>query len=389
MDTFGKLFIRLGSGWVVEYEASGLTLSGDILREKATHFWQGLAEYAGMDCPKWSDGWLSGFKTRHKIKSRRQHGEAGSAILDEACQRTMADIQETIRQYAAEDVYNMDETAYRWRSVPEVGLTTSQPRGRKTDKTRITAALCCNATGSDRLPILYIGKAARPTAFRSAHVTNLESLSAKWRFNKTAWMDTNIMIEWLQRFDSRARRPVLLLMDNFPAHLSGLEAVQDSIGLQFTTVKWLPPNATSVHQPLDQGIIQNWKAHVRKDFVRFMVKTFDKGENPMAKMNVLRAIRWGISAWESSVMPGTIQNCWGRSQCIDWGARPLHSSLWSDSFLVVQELHNDIQSLQQQGHIQQGVNVRSFIDPVEERIREVDVDGLVEAIRHMRELNRK
>jgi len=45
---------------------------------------------------------------------------------------------------------------------------------------------------------------------------------------------------------------------------------------------------------------------IRKEFIRFMAETFDSGQNPVSKMNVLRAVRWGIDAWESSVILGTI-----------------------------------------------------------------------------------
>ena len=48
---------------------------------------------------------------------------------------------------------------------------------------------------------------------------------------------------------------VLLLIDNFSAHEVALEQLPDS--LLNTKVRWLPLNATSVHQPLNQGIIQN------------------------------------------------------------------------------------------------------------------------------------
>ena len=37
-----------------------------------------------------------------------------------------------------------------------------------------------------------------------------------------------------------------------------------------------------------------------------MATTFDAGQNPLSKMNVLRVVRWGIDAWENSVIPGTI-----------------------------------------------------------------------------------
>ena len=86
-----------------------------------------------------------------------------------------------------------------------------------------------------------------------------------------------------------------------------------------TKVMWLPSNTTSVHQPLDQGIIQNWKSNVKKQFIMFMAQTFDLGRDLSKEMNVLRAIRWGISAWENDVTPATIQNCWAHLQCIKFG----------------------------------------------------------------------
>jgi hypothetical protein len=195
----------------------------------------------------WSNGWLVGFKSRYKIKSKRRFRESGSAQLDEACARIMADIQETARGYNAEDVYNMDETGFNWKAVPDTSLGTSQHSGGKKEKARITAVLCSNATGTDRVPIWFIRKAACPIAFWTARIQNLEKLGAIWHHNPTVWMDHQIMIEWLKWFDARIDRPVLLLIDNFLAHELGLRLIKEASGLQNVTVKWLPPNATSVH----------------------------------------------------------------------------------------------------------------------------------------------
>ena len=59
------------------------------------------------------------------------------------------------------------------------------------------------------------------------------------------------MVEWLRWFDARVRRQVLLLIDNFPAHELGLRLIEEARGLRNVTIKWLLPNAISVHQPLD------------------------------------------------------------------------------------------------------------------------------------------
>ena len=68
--------------WICRAEKN-ITLSGDSLTERAKKFWKALApvHYPNTEEPKWSSGWLAGFKTRFGIKFRAQHGELGSALL--------------------------------------------------------------------------------------------------------------------------------------------------------------------------------------------------------------------------------------------------------------------------------------------------------------------
>ena len=83
-------------------------------------------------------------------------------------------------------------------------------------------------------------------------------------------MTGEIMAEWLRWFDGRvAGRNVLLIMDNFSAHEVGLAKLGGSIALRHTRIIWLPPNVTNLYQPLDQGIIQNWKCFYRSAFLHF------------------------------------------------------------------------------------------------------------------------
>jgi hypothetical protein len=64
------------------------------------------------------------------------------------------------------------------------------------------------------------------------------------------------MLEWLQWFDKRASRPVLLLMDNFSAHEVAVDLLEESSQpLQWTRIEWFIANTTSIFQLLDQGII--------------------------------------------------------------------------------------------------------------------------------------
>lgn len=209
-----------------------------------------------------------------------------------------------------------------------------------------------------------LGYAVRSMCFRSTKIHGLETLGAFWRNNGNAWMQHGIMIEYL-------RRPTLLLMDNFSAHELAAKKLADGSPepLRHKRVMWLPANATSVHQPLDQGIIQNWKCYVRKKFVRHMVTTFDVGGNPTTSMDVLRAIRWGIHAWEFDVTKSTIQNCWARSQAFDFGSQPrLEGNMWSDSKALLKEVAHDVATSQNAGHIKEAMDMRNSINPAGEDV---------------------
>lgn len=192
------------------------------------------------------------------------------------------------------------------------------------------------------------------------------------------------MLEYLRWFDKTMRiqgKKALLLMDNFSAHELGVELLEEANELTNTKVMWLPPNATSIHQPLDQGIIQNWKSYVKKQFVMFMATTFDKGKDLFEEMHVLRAIRWGISAWENDVSQATIQNCWARSQAIDFGQFPLPSpDLWTESQQLVQDIRQGLYRIKQQGYIVEVPNIHDYISPYSEQVDDDCPDDLVDEI---------
>ena len=63
---------------------------------------------------------------------------------------TMHQIRALASEYGPDDIYNMDETALYWRKSISKGLSTSTMSGIKMDKSRISLAFCCNASGRDR-----------------------------------------------------------------------------------------------------------------------------------------------------------------------------------------------------------------------------------------------
>ena len=190
--------------WYDKYPSSG-TITGDLLRYKATEFWNKLPEYTGLECPVWSDGWLTRFKKRSDIKERRRHGEAGSAQLDEDTDRIIQEIRDECRKYMADYTYNIDETGYYQKIQSDRSLSTFKESGKKKDKTRVTVNLTCNTTSTDRLPLWFISKAKRPNCFKAERLQGLESLGAFQRHNDTAQINHYIIKEYLRWFNTRIR----------------------------------------------------------------------------------------------------------------------------------------------------------------------------------------
>jgi len=147
-------------------------------------------------------------------------------------------------------------------------LATKQLEGHKQNKERLTLAVCCNADGSDKLPLLVIGKYENPRYFKNI---NRYSFGCKYRNNSKAWMIQVIFLEWLKRFDARmAGRNVLLIMDNCSAHIP-LMQLASVVTLYNTTVFYLPSNTTLKIQPCDAGIIRSFKAYYRRRFNRLFI----------------------------------------------------------------------------------------------------------------------
>ena len=121
-------------------------------------------------------------------------------------------------------------------------------------------------------------------------------------------MNTEVMSNWLRWFDSQMEgRKVVLLMDNFSAHISAVDEL--SPPLRNTEVLWLPPNTTSRIQPLDQGIIRTFKAYYRQSWLQYMLAEFEEDRDLFSSMNLLKTFRYLLHAWQA-IDDDTIANCW-------------------------------------------------------------------------------
>lgn len=345
--------------WQHRIEARGGFTSGELLQIKAKEIWKQLPQYADKPTPEFSTGWLDGFKKRFKITSRIRHGEASSIPL--LAEEEMKALQTVAREFQEEDIYNMDESGLFWRMMPSRGLATQSQAGLKKDKSRISLVFCVNATGTDRLPIWFIGKAMKPRALRHISVS---TMGGEWRWNKKAWMNTTIMAEWLQAFYQHigTTRQVLLTMDNFSAHYSAIELCSPPPNIR---ICWLPANSTSRFQPLDQGIIQSCKAYYRQHWLQYILEQIDLNQNPQSSMDLHLTIRWILRSWNNEVTSTTIYNCFRKSTLL-LSPISLHTPIIP---LRITELYNKVIAAKD---IQDAMTISNFLNPVDEEDGEED-----------------
>ena len=118
-------------------------------------------------------------------------------------------------------------------------------------------------------------------------------LHVKYFSNPKSWMTSEIMKELLNKLNRKMRnqgRHIILFLDNPGCHPSDVKDSYSNIKMVF-----LPPNTTSRLQPLDAGIIKNFKVRCRKLLLKFVVSHFNSRSTAAEIVNtddVLQAIRW-------------------------------------------------------------------------------------------------
>ena len=184
-----------------------------------------------------------------------------------------------------------------------------------------------------------------------------------------------IFKEYLLQFDNQVEgRKVVLLIDGFSAYKTGLDLLLESYptGLRNTTVIFLFTNATSICQPLNQGIIRTQKVHYRKRQLSFVCSEYDTDRDLMALMNVLHAVRQGIEAWKGDVTPTTIQNCQVKARVLGPKYGPINTpEVTQDTSVydnILSTIDKRIKALVSQEKIKSAIDITRFLNPLNEDI---------------------
>ncbi|KAL4121508.1 hypothetical protein QTP88_014006 [Uroleucon formosanum] len=260
--------------WFSTVTERDVRISGPMLKQKAEFF----AEKIGHSDFKATEGWIS------------------RADTNGANEWSLAKLPEILKKISPRDIYNADETGLFYRTTPDGSLCYKREtlEGSKNAMDRITVLCCCSMTGTDKKKLLIIGKSAKP------------------RQIFTSWLK-----DWDKELGKQSRK-ILLIVDNAGPH-------PKLIDLKNIALEFLPPNTTSLVQPLDMGVIKNLKTHYHGLLVTYILKAIeDNLVTPStcaidisSKINILQAIQFVADSWRK-VSSVTIQHCF--AHC---GFRPL------------------------------------------------------------------
>ncbi|XP_060074781.1 tigger transposable element-derived protein 4-like [Ylistrum balloti] len=263
--------------WYDEARRQNLPISGTILKNIAGE----IASNMGETNFKCSTGWLDRFKGRYAISFKNDKGKYYPTLCS---------------QSHPNDIYNATETGLLYCILPnkENISTLNFPKAQNDDE-RLTLMVGTNMTGTDKLPLLVIGKEENP--FNSGNHVQLAS-NFKYVSNKNVFMTSDIFTDWILDLDMRFReknRRVTLILDRNAVHpaIEGLKA----ISLVFV------PASDRKLQPLNQGILHSLKVQYRKSLITRQEQISDTD----LKISIKDAILLLDEAW-NSVGPAKIFN---------------------------------------------------------------------------------
>ncbi|XP_069780147.1 jerky protein homolog [Narcine bancroftii] len=298
--------------WFSLKRSEGGCISGPMLQEKGKEFYEKMNIDAHCS---FSSGWLSRFKIRHGIRTLGLSSEQKS-VDHEAADKFCGVFSELVAEngLTPDQIYNAAETGLMWKCLPNTTLGSTDEkvaRALKQNKERITVLVCANASGSHRVKLTVVGKYAKPRCFKG-----ITHLPVRYQSQTNALMDADIFTRWfhnifvpsvkgnLRKKGMSENSDVILLLDHSRAHPPAEKLRNGNI-----FVCYLPPNVTSLIQPMNQGVIQNVKILYRRDFM-WRMTNFDGTILEFQKKYSLKDAIYNVSCAWNSVKSETLRRCW-------------------------------------------------------------------------------
>ena len=164
--------------------------------------------------------------------------------------------------------------------------------------------------GSDHGKLSVIGKSKTPCCLQKKYKMQVKDMAVDWYASKNAWMTGEIHHQIMTKLNNKMRLSnchILYVCDNASSH-----QVWEYSHIKFLM---LPPNATLIMQPLDQGIILSAKRRYKKKLAERYLTCVEnnKDANSLFKaLNIVQATNMIASSWRETSST-IIQNCFRKA----------------------------------------------------------------------------
>ena len=171
----------------------------------------------------------------------------------------------TLARYSLNDIYNGDETALFYKSLPHrtYCFDGDKPAGSAKHKDRLTLLIITNMDGSDHRKLSVIGKSKTPHCLQKKYKMQVKEMAVDWYASKNAWMTGEIHHQIMSKLNNEMKLSnhhilyVLATEDPLPAPaLDVWNRVQRWLGdVQFDEFAASEPEAGTAQPLSDQDIV--------------------------------------------------------------------------------------------------------------------------------------
>ena len=308
--------------WFKQKRMEGVPISG---AEKVVDFSETLnGEESGF---KASEGWKWQFCRRHGIRQLSMQGEKLSADK-EAADTFVCTFRKLVKEknLSSNQIFNCDETA--WSLLPTFTRCHPLPKFRKVSRWTEEGKGSCHPEcvlehvwhHKTTHPLDRQGTAS-PMLQRSQHGSVASEVYYIYSGQTNAWMTSKLFCEWFHNdFVPHVRDSLkllketpqaVLLLDNCSAHPDEEELVSDDGKIY---AHFLPPNVTSLIQPMDQGVLEAIKKRYKKKLLRRLIIEDDLGGSIISfikSVNMKTVIDLAVESW-GEITQSTLRKSWRR-----------------------------------------------------------------------------
>lgn len=299
--------------WFLMQRKKFIPVSQVWMRQKAESFHKELCQKENCNF-KASVGYVQKFRHRHGIRVLAVTGEKLSSNTN-GIEEFMAQLIKIYHdnKFTLHHLYNADESGLMWKDIPSETLVLNQEKeapGKKKIKERITITACSNLTGTCRSKLQIIGKSMKPRCFQGRVLPEemfYESNSKAWQTRTTfkRYFHEEIVPSICKyNQENNLTQGAILVLDNASSH-----SLYDDFNNDFNVhVLFLPPNCTSVYQPMDQSTLQPIKAYYRSKLME-NISDHDDWIGELKKVTLYDAVKWVCEAW-SHLSCSVLINSW-------------------------------------------------------------------------------